>query len=342
VSAIVESVVDPGIPSLSAVLDRVELCRILHELRCSHDGESRELQLRVLRHHAGKRCVFEIVQPGDSPRAWIGKVFAADRADVYRTMEAMRRSGFGPEAEFSIPEPIAYLPELRFLLQEKVAGRPATELFLAADEDERQRIARRCGEWLARLHTMAPLSGPVFDLAQYQLSIERWSHWIDGVGGTLADRAVELRKQLEHAIPRICDIGMRTCHGSFTHHQVIAANARIVTFDWDDHVLADPGYDVARFIVGLWRLALRNLPSIRSLDRVADVFLNTYRARYRSALPRGASASGGTQITANLAFYGAAICLRLAKKDVRNQSEQWPEKAEATLDEGLRILKEGM
>jgi aminoglycoside phosphotransferase (APT) family kinase protein len=300
------------------------------------------LQLRVLRHHPGKRCVFEIVAPGDRPRAWIGKVFAVDRADVYRTMEAIRRSGFGAEAEFSIPLPIAYLPELRLLLQEKVAGLPATDLFLAADEAERERIARRCAEWLARFHAAAPLSGPVFDLAQYQLSIERWSQRIDGLGGTLAERAGQLRTQLERALPAICDIGMRTCHGSFTHHQVIVANGRIVTFDWDDHVLADPAYDVARFVIGLRRLAFRSLHSIRSLDRVADVFLDTYRTRYRSALPRGVASSRGTEVTANLPFYAAAICFRLAKKDVRHQSEQWTEKAGATLDEGVRILKEGI
>jgi hypothetical protein len=151
-----------------------------------------------------------------------------------------------------------------------------------------------------------------------------------------------LRSRLECVVPRIRDRRMRTCHGSFTHHQVIAANGRIVTFDWDDHMLADPGYDVARFVVGLRRLALRSLPSIRSLDVAADVFLNTYRARYRSALPHGMPSSRGTEVTANLPFYAAAICLRLAKKDVRHQSEQWNEKAAATLDEGLRVLREGI
>ena len=329
-SASVVSVADPSIPSLSVVLDPVELRRILDELRCSHDGESQdELQLRVLRHHPGKRCVFEIVAPGDRPHAWIGKVFAADRADVYRTMEAIRRSGFGPEAEFSIPVPIAYLPELRLLLQEKVAGLPATDLFLAADEAERERIARRCAEWLARFHAAAPLSGPVFDLARYQLSVERWSQRIHVAGGALADRADQLRSRLECAVPTIRNGRMRTCHGSFTHHQVIVANGRIVTFDWDDHVLTDPAYDVARFVIGLRRLAFRSLHSIRSLDRVADVFLDTYRTRFRS------------DMTANLAFFAAAICLRLAKKDVTRQSAQWAEKAEATLEEGLRALQHG-
>jgi aminoglycoside phosphotransferase (APT) family kinase protein len=330
VSAIVACAADPGIASLAAVLDPVELRRILDELRPSCDAGLQDFEVRLLRHHPGKRCVFEIVEGAGSSRAWIGKVFAAERADIYQTMVAIRRDGFGAEAEFSIPEPIAYLPELRLLLQEKVIGAAATELFLSPHEAERERMAERCAAWLARLHTLALIAGPSFDLVQYQLSIQRWSDRIAGVGGALADRAGELRTRLERALPRIRNIGMRTCHGSFTHHQVIAAHGRTVTFDWDDHVLADPAYDVARFVVGLRRLALRSLASIRSLDAAVEVFLKIYQSRSRS------------DVTANLLFYAAAICLRLAKKDVTHQAAQWTEKAEATLDEGLRVLEQGI
>jgi aminoglycoside phosphotransferase (APT) family kinase protein len=329
VSAIVESIADPGIPSLAGVLDPAELCRILDELRPAHDRGSQDLQLRLLRHHPGKRCVFEIAWAG-SRRAWIGKVYAEDRADIYQTMDAVRRAGFGPEAEFSIPEPIAYLPEMRFLLQEKFSGPVATEFFLSDDESDRQRISERCAEWLARLHTMAPRSGPAFDLAQYQLSIQRWSQWIEGVGGALADKADQLRTRLERAVAGIRDIEWCTCHGSFTHHHVIAANGRTAVFDWDDHILADPGYDVARFVVALHRLALRSFPSVRTLDAAAEAFLKTYRSRHRP------------EATENLSFYAAAICFRLAKKDVKRHTEQWTEKAEASLDEGLRVLEQGI
>jgi len=331
VPAIVDCAADPAIPALAVMLDAVELDRILDALLPSHHGGSQDLQIRILRYHPGKRCVFEIVREStDGPRSWIGKVYAADRGDVYQTMDAISRAGFGPAAECSIPEPIAYVRELRFLLQEKVAGPFATELFLSDDDDVRRRTSQRCAGWLARFHGMAPPSGPILDLAQIRLLIDRWSQRIAGLGGAIADKAGQLRTQLELAVPRVRDIGECACHGSFTHHQVIMPAGRTVTFDWDDHAVADPVFDVARFVVGLRRLALRCLGSVRALDAAAGTFLETYLLRCRS------------EVAANLSFYAAAICLRLAKKDVHHQAESWAEKAEATLDEGLRVLERGL
>jgi aminoglycoside phosphotransferase (APT) family kinase protein len=330
VSAVVDVAADPGIPTLGVVLDPRGLAGILDGLLPGPDRGVRDLEIRVLRYHPGKRCVFEAAwRSPRGPRSWIGKVYAADRADVYQTMEGIRRAGFGPDAAFSIPEPVAYLPEWRLLVQENVAGLPATQLFLSDAGDDRRRQSARCAGWLARFHAVAPPSGPIFDLGAYRHSIERWSHRVAGAGGAFADKAVELRQRLEVAVTRLRDVGMCAGHGSFTHHQVIAANGRTVTFDWDDHALADPAGDVARFVVGLRRLALRCLGSIRALDAAADVFLDTYRSQCRF------------EVGANLPFYAAAICLRLAKKDIGHHAEHWAEKAEATLDEGLRVLEQG-
>jgi aminoglycoside phosphotransferase (APT) family kinase protein len=313
------------------VLDPVALGRILDEVLPAPHRGLKDLQIRVLRYHPRKRCVFETAgRSPDGPRSWIGKVYAVDRADVYHAMEAIRQAGFGPDAEFSIPEPVAYLPESRLLLQEKVAGRSATDLFLSEDVNDRLRMSERCAGWLARFHAVAPRSGPIFDLNDYQLDIEHWSHRIAGVGGAFADKAGELRRQLEVAVSRIRDHGTCPSHGSLSHHQVIAANGRTVTFDWDHHAVADPAFDVARFLVYLRRLAFRCLGSVWALDAAADVFLNTYLSEC------------GREVRGNLPFYAAAICLRLAKKDIRHQADRWAEKAVATLDEGLRFLERGV
>src|SRR5919197_1030323 len=66
---------------------------------------------------------------------------------------------FGPEQEVSIPEPLAYVPELRLLLQEKVDGPRAKEIFLADDERRRVDASVRSARWLARFHAIAPRSG---------------------------------------------------------------------------------------------------------------------------------------------------------------------------------------
>src|SRR5438552_13010621 len=109
VPALVDRIDDPAIPTLRAVLDpaalREHLCRSLP----SHARAVEPLQVHLLRHHPGKRCVVEIrVQTRQGPVDLIGKVYAKDRSDVFRLMQEIRSEGFGPSEEFSIPEATAF------------------------------------------------------------------------------------------------------------------------------------------------------------------------------------------------------------------------------------------
>jgi aminoglycoside phosphotransferase (APT) family kinase protein len=326
-SAFVDCIHDPAIPTLPAVLNPVELGEQLRELLPLQTKGVHHLQVQVLRYHPGKRCVVAVTLPTtEGSLNLIGKVYAHDRSDVYQLMEEVGRAGFGPHDEFSIPRPTAYLPMLQLLLQERVDGQPATESFLSDHESEGTAVAERCARWLAQFHAIAPRIGPRFHWGDYLLAIERWSRRLGALGEPFTSKAGELCKRLEAAASKLQHMDLCAGHGSYTHHHVVLAKGRTVTIDWDDYGLADPSRDVARFIVGLQRLALRSLGSIRALDGAAEVFLKTYVA------------SSGPKILANLPFYKAAICLRLAKKDVKRQAALWYEKAEATLDEGLRIL----
>ena len=321
---------DPDLPTLPAVLDPIALGAHLRQALPGHARGLEDLRVRLLRHHPGKRCVVEVTwRWGDESRSVIGKVYARDRSDVYRVMEEIRRAGFGPEGEFSIPEPMAYLPALQLFLQEKVDGRPATESFLSDDEAERTAAAERCAGWLATFHAMTLGMGPSVDLPGHLRAMEQWGQRLAGLGGPLADKAVALLTRLHAAASGLLPVALRTIHGDYAHHQVILAPGRTATVDWDKYRLADPSHEAARFAVGLQRLAQRCLGSIHALDGPAAVFLRTYVA------------STGPGQAARLAFYRAAVCLEHAKHDVHKQARGWPEKAAATLDEGVRVLAEG-
>src|SRR5207247_4564134 len=121
-----------------------------------------------------------------------------------------------------------------------------------------------------------PRMGTSFHLDDHLLSIERWVRRLSSLGEPFAEKAGELFKRLEAAASDLQPIAMCTVHGDYTHHQVLLAKRRTVTVDWDKYSVADPSRDVARFLVGLQRLALRCLGSIRALDAVAEVFLKTY------------------------------------------------------------------
>ena len=189
-SGTVQALDDPAIPTLPVVLEPVELSRHLQGGLRAEWGTLHEVRVQVLSHHPGSRCTFEIaVRMTDGWHHLIGKVYSEDRSDVFQAMERIKRAGFGPEAEYSIPDPIHFVSGLRLLLLEKVQGPLAKELLLKENELDRAVACERCARWLARFHALAPRAGPLFDLNGQLTCMERWSGHIARLGEPLAGKA---------------------------------------------------------------------------------------------------------------------------------------------------------
>jgi len=323
-----EVITDPGIPTLAEAFDSVTIAKCLRQARPDRWEAIEDIRFWTLKHHPGKRCTFEIRLRTANARTYlIGKVYAEDRSDVYRAMDEIMRAGFGPGEELSIPQPIAYFPALRLLLQEKVEGPRAKQTFLTGDERDRVEAAKRCARWLAKFHAIAPRSGRVFDLTKHMNAVERWSQTIARLGEAFPSHARKLFRRLEEGAASANGRELCAGHGSYNCNQIILTKERTITFDWDGHDVADPSRDVARFIVALQRLAFKYLGSIRALDAVAEVFLKTY------------TALSPFEITGNLSLYRALTCLRLAKYEANRPVCTLREGIEALLDEGLRVLE---
>ncbi len=325
-SECVQPIADPGLATLSEVLDPNALAGHLRALAVFpwNGGAVEQIQVRVLRHWAKRRCTLEIGMRAEN--GWhsvIGKVYHKDRSDIFQVMEGIRQAGFGAQDEFSIPQPLAYLSALRLLVQEKVEGPLAKEIFKSGDQRSRAAAAERCARWLARFHAHAPKAGPVFDSHRRLRSLQRYSSRIAKLGGRCTDKAARLLQRLEDAASSLSPVEMRSSHGSFNAGHAILGQGRTVVFDWDGYDVADPARDVGRFLATLRRLALGQLGSIRALDGAAEVFLQTYLAE------------GQPEAENNLHFYEAAACLKLAKS-----VNHWEERTEAMVDEGLRVLEQ--
>jgi len=256
----------------------------------------------------------------------IGKVYGEDRSDVYRAMEEIVRAGFGPEEEFAIPRPVAFLAPLRLLLYEKAPGTRSTVSILNPTGSERVLAAERCARWLARFHARGPRTGRLVRLKDQLSFLEGCWRSLADLGWPFGDKAGRLFDHLNAAALRLGGVEMCAGHGMYTCGQVLLADGRTVTVDWDTYRVADPSYDVARMLVGFRRLGLKHFGSIGSLDGAGEVFLKTYVAAGRSV------------VAGHLAFQKAAICLERAKRDLDKQTRGWRERAEAMLDEGLRFL----
>ena len=323
------AVVDPKISTLPAILDPAKLSRQIGLLPASQWrwGAPQEVRMELLRWHPGRSLAFEIVlSTGSGSFPLIGKVYAKDRQDVYQAMEEIWRAGFGQEADLSIPQPIAYLPALRLLLQEKVEGLAMEKIFRYGDERLRAMAAERCGRWLARFHSLVLASDRVSRIEKILDRCERASRLICKEDESLAAKSGGLFETLRAATPNAATIPLAPCHGDFAFHNILFVGRRTVTFDWDLHGLADPARDVARFVVILKRQALHRLGSLDALDGAAGVFLEAYLTQ------------GGWPVAPRLPFYKAVLCLRGAESDVKNKDSEWRARAEAMLDEGLRIL----
>jgi aminoglycoside phosphotransferase (APT) family kinase protein len=323
---------DDGIPTLECVLDPSALRRHVFPLLPQPWGEVSSFQIQVLQHHQGRRCTVNIIlQTADGHHEVVGKIYAEDRADVYRAMKEISRSGFGPEKELSIPQPLAYVPELHLLLQEKVTGQSVTEIFIKGSERERVAAAERCARWLARFHLQGPRSDTPFVISRELM--ELWARRLVKRAGLqakpLADKAKLLVERLARTAAALQHAEMCAGHGGYYHSQIISTQNRTVTFDWDNHCVADPSRDVARFIFMLQQLALQSLDSPKALDAACSAFYKTYTVASRF------------EVTHNIPFYKAAHCLKHARYHLKQDVGGF-EKNEALLDEGLRVLAEEM
>jgi aminoglycoside phosphotransferase (APT) family kinase protein len=328
-------IVDPDIEKLPEVLDPIVLAKHLRASRLfSENGEAvQEVQVRVLKHWVGKRCTVEIGFRAENGRhPVIGKVYRKKRAKLFQVMQGIQQTGFGPRDEFSIPNPLAYLHSLRLLLQEKVQGRLAGEIFESGDEPSRAAAAEKCAQWLAQFHAKAPKAGDVSYPKDHldSKTMQKCSREIARLGGRLADKGSRLLLRLENAITELSPVELRAGHGCYRPSHVIFSPGRTVTFDLDTYDVADPARDVARFLAALRNLALNKLGSIRALDGSADIFLKTYLR------------VGQPDALRNLHFFEAAACLKRARNIFGHRVPHWEVKAEAMLDQGLRVVQMGV
>jgi len=309
---------DEKIGGLPTVLNPSELTKYLRPIVPLKWGALRDLELQVLKHHLGKRCTVNItLHTSTGKHELIGKVYAKDRSNVFRGMKQMSQSGFGPEAEFSIPQPLAFVPELGLLILQRVQGPLAREVCLTGNEDQRARAAERCACWLAYFQTRAPLFGPVRLLADED--IEKWVARLTRPHSELTGKAQLLLRQLDVTVRAVDDQQLCPCHFAYSDHQIIVTETRTVTFDLDQYCRAAPAWDVARFIISLQKLALRKFGSLRAFDPVVEVFYKTYTAKSRF------------NVTKDLPVYRAALCLRHSRDNL-----------DPLLDEGFRILADEM
>ncbi len=309
------------------VFDREEFHEELDRV-CRAEWSSGPGQVRFhpVKEHTN-RCTFEIVvETASGRRSLIAKAHAKDRSDIFVTMKGIVTAGFGPESEFAIPKPLAYLSSLNVLLEEKVQGTEAMESFLKAGPGEQRTTAHRCGAWLARFHTVAPRVGKIAEPLEQLRRLRNLADDIKRFEEPFPGKCESLMRKLEAAIPEASRLEFLAGHGSYIPRHVLLRGGRTVAVNLDDHDVADPGRDLATFVASLERLGLKHQDSIKAFDGPIKEFLEAY-------------AAGGPQdALSHLSFYKAADLMDRARRDLCKWNPPFRSRAEASLDEGLAVL----
>jgi len=261
-------VVDPQLPQLAAIQDPIHMGDVL--IRAGLGHVLPDAPPTVVRHKPGRRAIvrFAVENAGQAFTLY-GKTFASERGPtVFAVSRAIAEgTAFGPE--IAVPEPVAYVPELKLAVQRAVAGEPVTSLLMAGNGGIAVRIAdaisrlHRSGIDLGRRHDLtrelSPLEGRVADLATVSTEVHE-------LGRRVLD---QVRAQVPGNVPwRWCPV-----HRDFYHDQVLIDGERLAILDLDDAAMSEPAVDVANFAAHLRLLRIQQPASSASVDVVRKSFV---------------------------------------------------------------------
>jgi len=128
---------DEAVERFSAVLRQEDFLVELNRLLPSPGKPEpfQDVHIQMLKPHKN-RVTFEMrLKSSGGWQSVICKVHLANRLDVFDAMQVIFNAGFGPESEFALPQPLAYLSKLHVLFEEKILGNWAMDIFMNGGND---------------------------------------------------------------------------------------------------------------------------------------------------------------------------------------------------------------
>ena len=267
---------DPALPQLSTLQDRAAMSAKL--AAATGDPSLIVTDIDIVRHKPGRRAIlrYEIARRGAGEGGsglLYGKTFASERGPRVFAIcwEICAARAFGPGV--SLPAPVAFLPDLKLLVQQPVAGLTAEEALLAGDVG----LAATIATALHRFHTSGLDLGRAHGLAQELSPLPMRTEQVIA-------RCPELRPLTEICLARLQEIGensvlwrWRPVHRDFYHAQVLIDDGSLAVLDLDDAALSEPAVDVANFAAHLFLLEIQHPANRAALISAAHTFTHTYR-----------------------------------------------------------------
>jgi hypothetical protein len=250
------------------------------------------------------------------------KVYRDDAGEqTYHLLQAFRQRAAQRDELFTAPEPVAYLGDLRALVQEEAPGIPLHDILLG--EGDPIPVMRQVARALARFHQHDVIPSRV-------RTREDDLHGLARIQALLEWTCPHLTRAVEQIVAAIAD-GLedtppRPTHGDLKTDHIWLDGDRVVFIDLDSFAGADPVSDPALLLARLTALPLRFAVSADRVRTAALAFANEYFAH----VPRG--------WRRRLTLHYAAATLDVAVSFFRHQEPRWAEKVAGLVQEARESL----
>lgn len=261
------SIVDPLLPQLAQVQD---LATISRRLACVC-GDVTVIAARLVRHKPGRRAIacYEL----DSGEHLYGKTFASDRGPkVYRIAQRICAArAFGPDV--ALPEPVAYLADLKLLIQRAVAGEAVERALCGGDTN----LAARIAVVLHRFHDSGLNLRRTHDLSRELAPLTMRTQAVIEQAPELGNLARSTHERILALVDSPFPWRLRPIHRDFYHDQMLVDGNGLAVLDLDDAAMSEPAIDVANFAAHLRLLGYQQPENAPNLVRVEEAFVAAYR-----------------------------------------------------------------
>ena len=297
---------DAALPALPILTDPDGASQLLEGAMRAESPAYADLRIaactpEVLRYKFGHRCTILYrleYGPDAAGRGWPERVVAKTHRGskgraAYEGMRTLWDSELRSSAAVTIAEPLAFLPELKVLLQRAVPQETTLKDVLqsvlpggtARAREELRVLLARTARGLAALHACSA-HGRIFSLEQKMAEIRgrivRLASWIPGLDGALEPTLARFEAlAASHAPQRPVP-----SHQSFRPAQVLLHDGPVAFIDFDGFCEAEPAMDLALFRASLKQDVIRvgsrekrPAPSpdlLSELHALCDLFLDEY------------------------------------------------------------------
>ncbi|MGH9281247.1 MAG: phosphotransferase [Acidimicrobiales bacterium] len=263
----------------------------------------------VARYSRGSRCtvVYKLDYPPETRnRPWPAVVAKAYRGDkgrnAYTAMHKLWGSDLGRSKVVALAEPLAYLPDLRVLVQSAIPGdqtlkeliRSTLSRGTAEALRELDDIVAKTAEGLAALHDSGINHGEVASLDDELADVHRLVTRLAGPIPGVADAATPWLARITSLAARHPSDSFRPAHRSFRPAQVLVDERGIGFIDFDGYCQAEPALDIAQFCASVRSDGISPAgtgstpPSTSAMEAdlsVLDHVCERFRSCYEAILP---------------------------------------------------------